>query len=161
MIVLQAMSEAEFSAYIAESIPEYARDKVAAGQWSEDASLELSRQGYEELLPEGLATPDNHFFTVRDAASAQVVGTLWFAVQERAGEKVAYVYDISIRPQHQRQGRGTAVFAALEREARARGLAAIGLHVFGHNTGAQALYDKLGYEATNIVMFKRVRRADA
>jgi ribosomal protein S18 acetylase RimI-like enzyme len=161
MIFLEPMSEAEYSAYVAESIPEYARDKVAAGQWAEEASLELSRRGYEELLPQGLATADNHFFTVRDAATSQVVGMLWFAVQERAGEKVAYVYDISIRPRQQRQGHGKAVFAALENEARARGLAAIGLHVFGHNTGAKALYDRLGFEATNIVMFKRVAQADA
>ena len=159
MVRLVPMSEVEFSAYVAEAIPEYARDKVAAGQWSEETSLELSRQGYDELLPQGLATPDNHFFTVQESASSQVVGMLWFAVQERAGEKVAYVYDVSIQAPHQRRGYATEAFAALEAEARSRGLAAIGLHVFGHNAGARALYEKLGYEATNIHMFKRVPNA--
>ena len=159
MVRLVPMNEAEFSAYVAESIPEYARDKVAAGQWLEEASLELSRQGYEELLPQGLATPDNHFFTVREAASSRVVGMLWFAVQERAGEKAAYVYDVAIQAPYQRRGYATEAFAALEAEARSRGLAAIGLHVFGHNTGARALYEKLGYEVTNINMFKRVPHA--
>ena len=36
------------------------------------------------------------------------------------------------------------------------GLQGIALHVFGHNTGAQALYGKLGYVPTNINMFKAV-----
>jgi len=54
----------------------------------------------------------------------------------------------------------TAAFAALEGEARARGLAGIGLHVFGHNPGARALYEKLGYETTNLHMFKKVPRVD-
>ena len=48
----------------------------------------------------------------------------------------------------------------LEGEARARGLAGIGLHVFGHNPGARALDEKLGYETTNLHMFKKVPRAD-
>ena len=62
--------------------------------------------------------------------------------------------------QHQRRGYATEAFAALEGEARSRGLAGIGLHVFGHNPGARALYEKLGYEATNINMFKRVARTN-
>ena len=85
---------------------------------------------------------------------------LWFAVQEQAGRRVAYVYDVGIRPEYQRRGYATAAFTALEGETRARGLAGIGLHVFGHNPGARALYEKLGYEATNIHMFKKVPRAD-
>ena len=156
MIRLVPMSEAEFTAYIAESISEYASDKVRSGQWAEDKALELSRQGFEEMLPQGLATPDNHLFALRDADSARAVGMLWFAVQERTGEKVAYVYDIGILPQHQRRGYATEALAALEGEARSRGLAGIGLHVFGHNRGRAPSTTKLGYEATNINMFKRV-----
>jgi RimJ/RimL family protein N-acetyltransferase len=34
------------------------------------------------------------------------------------------------------------------------GLSGIALHVFGHNHGAQALYAKLGFVATNINLFK-------
>ena len=32
----------------------------------------------------------------------------------------------------------------------------IQLHVFGHNSGARALYRKLGYEETNVIMTKRL-----
>ena len=60
---------------------------------------------------------------------------------------------------HQRRGYATEAFTALEADARSRGLSAIGLHVFGHNTGARAFYEKLRYEATHIHMFKRVPNA--
>jgi len=147
------MTQPEFLAYIEESIPSYAADKVASGQWSELEALALSRKTFDELLPQGLATPDNQLFTIVDADSRRV-GMLWIAVQDRAGRRVAYVYDVSIAPEHRRQGHAVRAFEALEAKVRDMGLAGIGLHVFGHNHGAQALYARLGYQTTNINMFK-------
>ena len=43
---------------------------------------------------------------------------------------------------------------AAEAEVRRLGLYGIGLHVFGHNSGARLLYERLGYRTTNINMFK-------
>ena len=45
---------------------------------------------------------------------------------------------------------------ALEDHARVQSIKAIALHVFGHNTAARALYEKMGYEFTNINMVKKV-----
>ena len=84
------------------------------------------------------------------------VGMLWIAGLERAGQRIAYVYDISVRPEHRRKGHAASAFAALEGKVRELGLSGIALHVFGHNAGAVALYTKLGYQATNINMFKAV-----
>lgn len=156
MTVLSPMTESEFSAYLAMAIPEFARDKVASGQWAAAESLELSRQAYADLLPKGLSTPDNFLFTVRDGATSAGIGMLWFAAQERGGQRIAYVYDVAIHAEHQRQGHASRAFAALEHEVLGRGLSGIALHVFGDNTGAQALYRGLGYETTNINMFKRL-----
>jgi hypothetical protein len=125
MTTLTPMTEPEFTIYLAKAIPEFAQDKVVAGQWSTDKALELSRTGYAEQLTQGLATPDNFFFTERDAVTQADVGMLWFAAQDE--------------------------------QARQRGLTGVALHVFDHNTGAQALYQKLGYLTTNINMFKPLR----
>ncbi len=119
MTLLSPMTEAEFAAYLEVAIPDFAHDKVKCGQWEETQSLELSRNAYAESLPQGLSTPDNFLFTVRDGATSEQIGMLWFAAQ-----------------------------------AQKRGLSGIALHVFGQNTGAQALYQKLGYLPTNINMFK-------
>lgn len=154
---LRRMTEDEFAAWVAVSVPAYADDKVAAGQWPAADALALSRKEFDELLPQGLATPENHFFTIVDAAGAPV-GTLWFAEQARAGARIAYVYDVGIRPQRQREGHALRAFAALEDEARRLGLAGIALHVFGHNHGARALYARLGFEPTNLHLFKPLAR---
>ena len=161
MVTLTPMRADEFAAYLAETVPAYAEDKVAAGQWAADAALRLAREEFDELLPQGLATPDNHLFTLRDPATGGSVGVLWFAIQQRGSEKIAYVYDVLVHPPFQRRGYATQAFAALEAQAAARGLAGIALHVFGHNAAARALYDKLGFEPTNLSLFKRVRGAAA
>ncbi|MES2583981.1 MAG: GNAT family N-acetyltransferase [Pseudomonadota bacterium] len=156
MTVLSPMCESEFAAYLAFAIPDFAQDKVQAGQWAPEQALEMSRRVYAESLPQGLATPDNFLFTVRDPDTSEQIGMLWFAAQERAGQRVAFVYDVAIAVQHQRKGHASRAFAVLEREVEQRGLSGIALHVFGHNAGAQALYQKLGYLPTNINMFKQL-----
>lgn len=153
------MSAAEFGAYLARAIREFAQDKVDSGQWSSDAALELSRQGFEESLPQGIASPDHFLFTVRDAVTQVAVGVLWFGVQERAGPPIAYLFDVLVERPYRRMGYGTRTLAALQIEVEPRGLGGIGLHVFGHNAAARARYEKIGYHVTNINMFKQVARA--
>ena len=42
----------------------------------------------------------------------------------------------------------------LEKEALGLGVSGLSLHVFGYNLAARALYQKLGFEITNINMSK-------
>ncbi len=156
MTALTSMSESAYADFAEQSIPAHAAEKIAAGQWSAQASIGLARQSFNDLLPQGLATPNHYFFTIKDAAQIDV-GMLWMAAQDRAGQRIAYIYDISIKPQHQRKGHATRALLALEDKIRTLGLAGVALHVFGHNTGAHALYVKLGYLTTNINMFKPVK----
>ena len=160
MTVLRPMTQSEYDAWLEEAIPAYAADKVASGQWSREASLELSRKENDELLPQGLETPDNHFYTIVDTES-KAVGMLWFAVKTKFNSPIAYVFDISISPERRREGHAYHAFIGLEAEAQKLGLSGIALHVFGHNTGAQSLYAKLGFEPTNISLFKSVGTSGA
>jgi ribosomal protein S18 acetylase RimI-like enzyme len=158
MTVLAPMTDVEYSAFVADSVPAYAADKVAAGQWSEADALDLAQKSFDELLPKGLRTPDNHLYSIRDAREGLGVGMVWIAAQDRAGQRIAYVYDVSVKPEHQRQGHATRAFLALEEEVHRLGLKGIALHVFGHNVAAQTLYRKLGYTPTNINMYKPIVR---
>ena len=160
MSALRPMIEPEYAAWLKAIIPAYAADKVSSGQWSEEASMELSKKEYDDLLPQGLETPDNYFFTIVDSRSA-AVGVLWFAVKTRFSAWIAYVFDVSVRPDRQREGHALRGFLALEDEVKKLGLSGIALHVFGHNTGARALYTKLGFQPTNISLFKSVGPAGA
>lgn len=154
MIELVPMSEPEFLAYVAEIVPKYAREKVLAGHWSEAESLASSEKEFRELLPEGLNTSDNFLCKVRDGATSSDVGILWYKIMIRAGRKAAYIMDIEIHPAHRRMGYGERAIAALQATVLERGATGIGLNVFGHNPGARALYEKVGFTVSNTTMFK-------
>ena len=96
---------------------DYAADKVKSGQWAQADSLELSRKAFHDLLPQDLATPDNHLFNIVDDTEVNV-GILWIAVQSRANQRIAYVYDVGVRPAWQRKGHASRAFAALEERVR-------------------------------------------
>ena len=154
MNILIPMNATQFADYLEQAIPTYAAGKVTAVQWSEAESITLSRQAFAELLPQGIATPDNYLYTIQDATGQSSVGILWISALLHGGKRIAFIYDVLVQPAYQRQGYATRALTALEDEVRALGLSGIALHVFGHNTGAQALYAKLGYTPTNINMYK-------
>jgi len=154
------MTSAEFTHWRAQSTPAYAADKVRSGRWSESESLAEAEKELSSLLPQGLETAGHTLFTIEDE-SAQVVGALWIARAERPVGPVGYVYDLVVWPEHRRQGHAARAMRALEHEAIKLGFGGLALHVFGHNKSAQSLYVSLGYEPTNINMFKPLARSDA
>ena len=159
MSVLRPISDDEYASWLEAAIPGYAQDKVVSGQWPAGSALQLARNDYAELLPEGRSTVGHYIYSIVDSDGE--VGTLWFVAKQRADCRIAYVYDVHVVPDRRRQGHGFRAFQALEREAAKLGLTGIALHVFGHNREAQALYSKLGYTPTNVNMYKPVLGAGA
>lgn len=154
MSVLVPMTDSEYEGFVAALIPAYAAEKVEAGQWSQEEALELSRKMIAEILPQGIETQDHSFFTIRDVDGTTRVGFLWIVRKHQAGRPVAHIYDIEIAPEHQRKGHATRALDALEAMARDLGVTGLALHVFGHNSGAQALYARQGFEIKGVSMFK-------
>lgn len=155
MPVLHPLTDAEYARWVNETIPAYAGEKVASDAWTAEESLARSRAELESLLPDGLSTPDHVLCSVLDEYGTRV-GMLWYAIKDRANDRIAYVYNIEVDPKHRRKGHARRAMEALEQEVRRQGLAGIALHVFGHNVSAQALYATLGYVPTNISLFKRI-----
>lgn len=154
MIALVPMTEADFQTYCERAIAEYAEEHVRGGRWSAEEAYQQARQQYQELLPQGVATPNHYLYTLTDASTQTPVGMLWFALQSQTGKQVAFIYDVAIEPSFRRKGYATQTFEALEQQVREYGVQQIRLHVFGHNHEARALYEKLGFIATNINMAK-------
>jgi len=154
MVRLVPMTDTEFHEFVERTLLDYARDKVASGEWTASESVERSRAEFDRLLPQGLATPDQYLFTLKDDARDERVGDLWFAVRRPPMPPGGFIYDIFIDAAHRRKGHAEAALRALEPFARAHGAETIGLHVFGYNHGAIALYQKVGYETTNLLMRK-------
>jgi ribosomal protein S18 acetylase RimI-like enzyme len=153
-IRLERMGEDEYPTYRDAAVRGYADDKVRSGDWVSRDALTLSAQAFHRLAPNGLRTPDQHFFTVHDAATDAKVGWLWYQVRDDGPYRSAYLCDIVIFDACRRQGYGTACLAELDNQAKSLGIRRVGLHVFGHNAGAVELYRRCGYKVTVQAMAK-------
>lgn len=157
-VELVRMANDAFLSWRAHSVREYAAEHVKSGGWSAEEAPAKAESQFQQILPDGVATKGQFLWTIRDAAGADV-GILWVGTEQRPGH--AFIYDVEIAEERRGQGLGTAAMVALEEWARASGIATIGLHVFGHNTGAWQLYKRLGYIETNVQMEKRLRQRDS
>ena len=153
---LESIEEPEYEAWLAWTVGDYAREKVQAGNYHADEALERAEKEFLELLPQGAATPGQHLFSIVDANSGDRVGVIWFAEMQRGPRREAFIYDLVVHEPFRRRGYARAAMIALEDVVRRLGIARIGLHVFGFNRGAWALYEQLGYEVTNVNMAKTI-----
>ena len=153
---LELIREPEYETWLAQTMVEYAEEKVQAGNYHPDEALQRAEQEYRELLPQGPETPGQHLFSIVDATTGDRVGVIWFAEKQRGPRLEAFIYDLLVLEPFRRRGYARAAMIAIEDEVRQLGIDRIGLHVFGHNRGAWALYDQLGYEVTNVNMAKTV-----
>lgn len=154
MVQFEPMSEAAFGDFLAEVVDEYAAEHVRGGRWTAEEAPTQAQAEYDRLLPQGRATPDHYLCIIIDEESGERVGLIWYW-HDKARERV-FLYDIIIDEDRRRQGYAAQALAQLENEARALGAEQIGLHVFGNNVAARRLYEKMGYEETNVMMRKRL-----
>lgn len=157
MVELVPMTPERFEAFLEFDIPDYAAVKVKSGNWSAAEALQRSRDEHNKLLPNGLATPGHHFYNIQDRESHEIVGVLWMAEHRDWAEPTGFIYDIEIEERFRQRGYASQAMLALEEKARQLGLGTLALHVFGFNLVARHLYEKLGYEITNINMAKKLK----
>jgi ribosomal protein S18 acetylase RimI-like enzyme len=150
------MSEATYQAYLEVTVREYAEDKIKAGNWQPEEALERSAQEFRKYLPDGVATKGNTLYDVEDEALGIKVGMIWLGRIMQGTKPAMFIYDFAIDEAHRRTGYGKQAMLAAEVQAKALGYDTIALHVFGHNHAARALYEKLGYEITNVNMAKKL-----
>ncbi|MDF2935614.1 MAG: yycN [Paenibacillaceae bacterium] len=145
------MNESELQAFLDFMIPVYAKDKVDAGTWKAEEAQQFSTEAYARLLPDGLATEGNYLYMIEEEAGTQV-GFIWLYVEHATQE--AFLYEITLYEEWRGRGLGKDTMAAMEQKAKELGAKAVGLHVFGHNLRALRLYEKSGYQTTDISMKK-------
>ncbi|MFC3577107.1 GNAT family N-acetyltransferase [Streptomyces yaanensis] len=141
------MTEAEFDAWQAHGVEQYARDWIERGVPEAEAYAK-ARRDHEQLLPQGLATEDMLFSVLEHEGTR--VGTLWLALR---GEQ-AFVFDVEADAAHRGRGHGRTLMLLAEIQAVAAGRHVLGLNVFAGNTPAERLYESLGYETTRYALYK-------
>lgn len=150
------MTESEFQVYLKRSIENYAQEHVKAGNWDSTDALQKAEKEFLQLLPDGVASQNQHLLSIEDSNTGVKVGLIWFAEKHQASRSSAFIYDFLIYDEHRRKGYGGQTLNALEEKIKELGIETISLHVFGHNQAAIDLYRKAGYEITDLQMTKKV-----
>jgi ribosomal protein S18 acetylase RimI-like enzyme len=148
---VKPMTPEEFSIFMEKSIISYANEKTRSGNWTEGEALDKAEEDYQRLLPQGEKTKNNYLFSLYDGNAC--IGSFWIAVRPN---HTGYIYNIEIEEEFRGRGFGKSAMKEIEIKAKELGLNKIELHVFGHNTTARKLYEKIGYEVTNVIMAKSI-----
>jgi len=152
-VVLQPMTEETYRTYLPEHEDEYARDRMITDRESFEEALRTTRAQHEALLPQGLSTPGQYFFTIEDESLGQQVGYVWFACRPPSSE--LFLYHIRINEAERRQGYGKAALAAIDQKAKELGCRAVWLNVMAHNQSAIDFYRSQGYRVAALHMSKQ------
>jgi RimJ/RimL family protein N-acetyltransferase len=153
---LVELGDAPYHKYTKNLVRDYAADKVRAGAWSQAEAEGRAARDVDELLPEGPATQGQFLYSVRDDLTDDEVGIVWFALRNSGVGRSVWIYDIIIHENFRRKGYASRTLELVEDRARELGARSVELHVFGHNHGARALYEKMNYNETSITMAKQV-----
>jgi ribosomal protein S18 acetylase RimI-like enzyme len=149
------LGDAPYHDYRKDLVRNYAADKGRAGAWSQAEGR--ATRDVDGLLPEGAATQGHFLYSVMDDSTDAEVGTVWFALRDSGVGRSVWIYDIIINENFRRRGYASRTLELVEARAKELGAKSVELHVFGHNQGAQALYEKVGYNVTSITMAKPIR----
>lgn len=150
MVYFKNMSDEEFQQFRLRSLNEYAESIHQNYGGTKEEALENATSQFNELLKDGLQTENQWIYHIVDDETENKVGIVWYAY--RAEHQQVFLYEIWMDPKYRGNGHGTQAIQLLHQKAKELGANNVGLHVFGFNKGAIALYKRLGYEENSIVM---------
>lgn len=150
---LVPMTESEFSEWHLKSKNSY-RDELHRSGLSYSEAQKKAEDDMSRLLPDGLHSKEQFLYSMKD--DGRSVGILWFGVRGAEDNRKAFIYDIVVNESERGKKYGERALKLLEVEVKKIGLSHIGLHVFGHNLVARNLYEKMGYEITNLNLEKKI-----
>ncbi|WP_088043655.1 N-acetyltransferase [Bacillus sp. EAC] len=154
MITLRLINEIEFDDYFHQAIKGYAKEKVASTNWTEEEALLKATNEFCQLLPNREKTENHYVYNIFN--DNLKVGVIWLGLVSPSRKEDGYIYDFIIFDEFQGKGYGKKTMIEIDKKAKELGMNRIELHVFGHNKIARLLYEKIGYEITNIIMSKTI-----
>lgn len=154
MIELRPMTEEELAVLKAAMYASYPEERAkASGGVVTPEDIEAGRRQIDELTSEGVQSKVHHYWKMV-APEDGAVGDLWVFVDDP--KRRAFIYFIGTDEAYRGRGYAQQALEALEVAMRPLGVTQIGLNVFGDNTVALRLYERVGYQATAILMAKDI-----
>ncbi|MDV9199316.1 GNAT family N-acetyltransferase [Streptomyces sp. Wh19] len=140
-VTARPMTPAEYPEWLVSEKAAYVGDIVRAGALSPEEAVLKSDRDFAELIPEGLATPDNTFLVIE--AAGEPIGTGWLRHGYLPG--VTYGFSLYVQERHRGKGYGRAAMSAGEQATLAAGDSTLMFTVWGGNEVAMNLYTRAGY----------------
>ena len=126
------------------------KEIVESKQLPDEIAEQLASANIHENLPEGMATPEHEFKTVR--IDDRNVGYVWYRVH--ADQNRAYIFFIYLFEAERNKGYGREIMAELEADFKRKGVVRMQVAVFGSNLAARRLYEGVGMQVTELEMSK-------
>jgi ribosomal-protein-alanine N-acetyltransferase len=98
---------------------------------------------------------------VAESASGAIVGFIVAELRRKGEKRVGHIVTIDVAAAMRRKGLGTALLFAVERRLREIGIERVRLEVAVDNDGAQAFYEREGYERIGRIAGYYLSRIDA
>jgi ribosomal protein S18 acetylase RimI-like enzyme len=155
MVTLRPMTEDEFAALKAAMYASYPeeRARAAGGGVVTEEEIEAGKRQIDELMDEGIQSKEHHYWKIV-APQDGAVGDLWVMVDDARHR--AFIYFIGTDAAFRGRGYGQQAMEALEAEVRPLGVTQIALNVWGDNSVARRLYERMGYQPQAIQMAKAI-----
>ena len=147
---LVKMSQNEFDIIKGRMIRDYAKDKIKVGHWQEEDAIELAKETLDNILRDGVDTENHYLLDI--CRDVKKVGFVWFNVFKGT----IYVNNYLIYDEHKGKDYELKMVELLEKKAEDLKVKKINLHSFGYNEEVIALYQKMGYDITDVYMSKKV-----
>ncbi|KQX05003.1 MULTISPECIES: GNAT family N-acetyltransferase [unclassified Leifsonia] len=137
------------------SISLYEQARIDAGDTPEAAAA-AAAGSRARFFPGDKPAEGHRIFTITVGAEhdGKDAGWLWIGPTGEGSNGDWWIWDIEVHEAFRRRGIAEAAMELAEDVARAAGVGAIGLNVFGGNDTARRLYDRVGYAVTSVHMRK-------
>lgn len=149
------MKEEDLTAYLRKSIPEYAYDQVQAGNWSSAEAVNRSRAEFDEMLPQGLETPNAVLVNIR-LDEQTTIGMMWYYIDVSKPIPTIYLLDLFLFPQFKNKGYEKVVLIGLEGVVKSAGARRIESQIFAHRADDLKMYLEGGFHQTSILIAKEI-----
>ena len=155
MITFCSMSEKRYCEFRKNTLTQYAKEKVTAGDCVMEEAEALAESAFRRFSPQEQCTPGVFFYDIHHEKYG-VVGYVFFHIVQKTKWKEMFLIDIWIEKPFRGKGIGKETMNQLERHAFDYGVHKIGLHVFANNERAFQLYKSVGYKVTDYTMYKKL-----
>ncbi len=144
-VVLRKMTGDEFDVFYRECIDQLTQELMEELNLSYQEANEAAIKEFTGIVTDGLQTKNNFPMVIVEEDSGDTVGFVCVLYKGEDDDKMNFIYNLSICEDKRRKGYATTALNLIEKMAAEAGCLVSILFVKDSNTGARALYSKLGY----------------